>query len=58
MYWLKISGCVLGVLFGIFLFFFGGYDDSPGAQGLGLIIVALNIYAARRTWKAAHHPFS
>lgn len=28
----------LAALFGIVFFIFGGYDDSPGAQGLGLII--------------------
>jgi hypothetical protein len=27
------------ILFGIFIFIYGGYDDSPGAQGLGFIIV-------------------
>ena len=30
---------ILVILFGIFLFIYGGYDDSPGAQGLGLLIV-------------------
>jgi len=30
---------ILAILFGIFLFIYGGYDDSPGAQGLGLLIV-------------------
>ena len=25
------------------MFVYGGYDDSPGAQGLGVIIVALGI---------------
>ncbi|MEK7600691.1 MAG: hypothetical protein AAB463_01890 [Patescibacteria group bacterium] len=30
---------VLAILFGAFLFVFGGYDDSPGSQGLGLVIV-------------------
>jgi len=30
---------ILAILFGIFLFIYGGYDDSPGAQGLGLLVV-------------------
>lgn len=30
---------IVGLLFGVCLFFFGGYDDSPGAQFLGLVIV-------------------
>lgn len=25
------------LLLGIFLFVYGGYDDSPGAQGLGVL---------------------
>ncbi len=31
------------ILFGIFVFIYGGYDDSPGAQGLGLLFVILGI---------------
>jgi len=34
----KISGFILLILLGIFIFIYGGYDDSPGAQGLGLIL--------------------
>lgn len=39
--------------FGIFLFFFGGYDDSPGAQGLGLLIVIASIVSIVRKRKKA-----
>jgi len=36
LYWaLKI----LLILFGVFLIVFGEADDSPGAQGLGLILI-------------------
>jgi hypothetical protein len=31
------------ILFGIFLFFYGGYDDSPGAQGLGLLLAITGV---------------
>ncbi len=31
------------ILFGIFVFIYGGYDDSPGAQGLGLLFVIIGI---------------
>lgn len=31
-------------MFGVFLFIYGGYDDSPGAQGLGLLIVFGSIW--------------
>jgi hypothetical protein len=30
---------ILAILLGGFLIVFGGYDDSPGAQGLGLILI-------------------
>ncbi len=36
---LKITFLIFAVLFGVFIFFYGGYDDSPGAQLLGVIIV-------------------
>ncbi len=39
----KITRIVL-VLLGAFLFIYGGYDDSPGAQGLGLILLLVNIW--------------
>jgi hypothetical protein len=41
-YIIKISGFILLMLLGIFLFIYGGYDDSPGAQGIAL---ALFIFA-------------
>lgn len=34
---MKLTLSILGILFGAFLFVYGGYDDSPGAQGLGLL---------------------
>jgi len=40
---LKIIFFVLTMLFGIFIFVYGGYDDSPGAQLLGLIIFIIGI---------------
>jgi len=36
---IKILLFVLFMLAGAFLFVFGGYDDSPGAQGLGLVLI-------------------
>jgi len=39
------------VVAGAALFVYGGYDDSPGAQGLGLLIAAYGvwrIFAARK----------
>jgi hypothetical protein len=34
-----------------FLFIFGGYDDSPGAQGLGLLLFILAIFLLVRNRK-------
>lgn len=34
---------IILVLFGIFVFIYGGYDDSPGAQLLGLVIAVVAV---------------
>ena len=41
---IKSIGLFVAVLFGVFLFIYGGYDDSPGAQGLGVLICIGSIY--------------
>ena len=41
---MKIILFILGILFGVFMIVFGGYDDSPGAQGLGVLLVILGVY--------------
>jgi hypothetical protein len=40
---IKMLIFIILVLFGVFLFVYGGYDDSPGAQGLGLLVVIFGI---------------
>jgi hypothetical protein len=40
---IKILLFILVILFGVFMFVYGGYDDSPGAQGLGLFIFIIGI---------------
>lgn len=40
---IKILFCVLAILFGIFMFVYGEFDDSPGGQLLGLIAVVIGI---------------
>jgi O-antigen/teichoic acid export membrane protein len=37
----KIALSIFAILFGIFMFVYGGYDDSPGAQAIGLAVVAI-----------------
>jgi len=36
---IKILGFIVLIMFGVFVFVYGGYDDSPGAQLLSLIMV-------------------
>lgn len=40
---MKIIIFVLTILLGAFLFVYGGYDDSPGAQLLGLVIAIFGL---------------
>lgn len=35
----KILFSILAILLGVFIFIYSGYDDSPGGQLLGLLIV-------------------
>ena len=48
---IKILGWVIAILLGAFLFVFGGYDDSPGAQLLGLIVAVVGIVGVIRSRK-------
>jgi drug/metabolite transporter (DMT)-like permease len=36
---IKIICFILLILFGVFMFIYGEYDDSPGAQGLGVLAI-------------------
>lgn len=48
----RITLSILGILFGAFMFVYGGYDDSPGAQLLGVMaIVAGILYLVKRKKK-------
>jgi hypothetical protein len=42
---IKLIGLVLVILLGGFMFVYGGYDDSPGAQGWGLLIGVIGAFA-------------
>jgi len=41
--YLKIILYSLLILFGMFLFVYGEYDDSPGAQLIGVIVAIVGI---------------
>lgn len=36
---IKMIGFAVLIPLGVFMFIYGGGDDSPGAQGLGLLMV-------------------
>lgn len=36
---LSMIGLLVVIGLGVFMFFYGGYDDSPGAQLLGVVTV-------------------
>jgi drug/metabolite transporter (DMT)-like permease len=40
---IKILCFVLAILFGIFMFVYGEFDDSPGGQMLGLVAVVIGM---------------
>lgn len=43
-YYLKTTISILTLVLGIFMFIYGGFDDSPGAQLLGFIMFAIGVY--------------
>ena len=48
----KIAFSIIAILFGIFMFVYGGYDDSPGAQLLGLLLVIFGIVGIVKSKKS------
>ena len=50
-YYRVILYSVIAILFGIFMFIYGGYDDSPGGQLLGLILVVSGVVGLVRNKK-------
>lgn len=47
----RLTYSALAILFGAFMVVYGGYDDSPGAQFLGLIAVVLGIVGVIKSRK-------
>lgn len=48
---LYVSFSMIAIVLGIFIFIYGGYDDSPGAQLLGLIIFILGVRGVIKNMK-------
>jgi len=40
---IRILYSILAILFGIFMFIYGGFDDSPGGQLIGVVIIVIGI---------------
>jgi hypothetical protein len=47
----RILTFVLVIMLGIFMFVYGGYDDSPGGQGIGVVAVIIGIVGLIRKQK-------
>jgi hypothetical protein len=45
----KLIISILTILLGVFIFIYGGYDDSPGAQLLGFVIVVIGILGIKKS---------
>jgi hypothetical protein len=53
MQWLKLAGYTFLILFGISLFIYGEYDDSPGGQLLGALVALggiVGIVRGKKKW--------
>ena len=48
---IRILFFVLAILFGAFMFVYGGYDDSPGGQGLGLLVIIIGVAGIAKSKK-------
>jgi len=53
---IKISLCVLAILLGVFFVVYGGMDDSPGGQLIGLVIAVIGIVGLLRHKKKTSNP--
>lgn len=47
----RIILSILAILFGAFMFVYGGYDDSPGGQLLGLLVFIIGIVGVVKSKK-------
>lgn len=43
---------VIGILLGSFAMVFGEFDDSPGLQGLGMILILVILFRVYKNMKA------
>jgi len=48
---IRLLYSILAIGFGVFFVVYGGYDDSPGGQLLGLVVVILGIVGVIKSKK-------
>lgn len=48
---MKLALAILGILVGAFAMVFGEFDDSPGLQGLGMILILFISYRLYKGFK-------
>ena len=53
---LKMALFIFAILFGLFMFVYGGYDDSPGGQLLGALAVVGGIVGIIKNRKLKTRP--
>ncbi|MBI4118520.1 MAG: hypothetical protein HY455_03235 [Parcubacteria group bacterium] len=46
---IKVTSFFLAILFGAFMVVYGGIDDSPGGQVLGLLVAIVGVVGVLRT---------
>jgi hypothetical protein len=49
---MKIFAALIGILAGAFAMVFGEFDDSPGLQGLGMLLIIFIVFRIVRAWRA------
>lgn len=48
---MKIVAAVIGIFAGTFAMVFGESDDSPGLQGLGMILIIFILFRVIKAWR-------
>jgi len=42
---------LIGILAGAFAMVFGEFDDSPGLQGIGMLLIIFILYRVFKVWR-------
>jgi len=50
---MRVFFAVMGILAGAFAMVFGEFDDSPGLQGIGMLLIIFILYRAIKEWRSS-----